>query len=97
MEEVELATNEVLEQNPVPKMDQPARKTSTVSLFGLFSAADKVDYALMLFGSVGACVHGAALPVFFVLFGRMIDSLGHLSKNSQRLSSSVSEVQYILV
>lgn len=88
MEEVELATNEVLVQNQVPKMDQ----LGTVSLFGLFSAADKVDYVLMFFGSVGACVHGAALPVFFVLFGRMIDSLGHLSKNSQRLSSRVSEV-----
>ncbi|PON73405.1 ABC transporter [Parasponia andersonii] len=97
MEEVELATIEVLGQNPVPKMDQPDRKTGTVSLFGLFSTADKVDYVLMFFGSVGACVHGAALPVFFVLFGRMIDSLGNLSKNSRRLSSRVSENALYLI
>ncbi|XP_062101437.1 ABC transporter B family member 13-like isoform X2 [Humulus lupulus] len=98
MEKMELASasNEVLEQNPRPNNDQPARNktssgSSTVSLFGLFSGADRVDYALMFFGSVGACVHGAALPVFFVLFGRMIDALGHFSMNSLSLSSHVSE------
>lgn len=92
MEEVELATNGVPEQNPLPIMDQTASRKSSVSLFGLFSVADRVDYVLMFFGSVGSCVHGAAIPVFFVLFGRMIDSLGHLSTNPHRLSSRISEV-----
>ncbi|KAI4316955.1 hypothetical protein L6164_024877 [Bauhinia variegata] len=48
-------------------------------------------------GSLGACVHGSALPVFFVLFGRMIDSLGNLSKHPHNLSSRVSEHALYLV
>ncbi|KAM3710870.1 hypothetical protein ACB098_01G065400 [Castanea mollissima] len=95
MEEVELASN----SNPVGKMEDTsnASKKKSVSLLGLFAAADKIDCVLMFFGSVGACIHGAALPVFFILFGRMIDSLGHLSKNPHKLSSQVSKYSLYLV
>lgn len=94
MEEVELASNRPAGQNPAPKMEEPStsNKKKSVSFLGLFAAADRIDYVLMFFGSVGACIHGAALPLFFVLFGRMIDSLGHLSKNPHKLSSLVSQV-----
>ncbi|PKU84013.1 ABC transporter B family member 13 [Dendrobium catenatum] len=59
--------------------------------FSLFYFADRLDWLLMLFGSIGSCIHGAALPVFFVLFGKLIDSLGSLSSNPQRLSDKVSK------
>lgn len=67
-------------------------KVKSVSFLGLFGAADRTDYVLMFLGSVGAILHGAALPIFFVLFGRMIDSLGHLSNNPHKLTSRISEV-----
>ncbi|XP_057424427.1 ABC transporter B family member 13-like [Lotus japonicus] len=99
MAEVELVSDSRLEQDVKLKMEQLGKptKTESVSFLGLFSAADATDLVLMFLGSVGACVHGAALPVFFVLFGRMIDSLGHLSKHPHKLSSRISEHALYLV
>ena len=98
MAEVELASDSLQEPNPTSTTAQTSKPTKpkSVSFFGLFSAADSVDHVLMFFGTVGACAHGAALPVFFILFGHMIDSLGHLSKHPHSLSSKVSEVQSTL-
>ncbi|KAJ8762172.1 hypothetical protein K2173_007326 [Erythroxylum novogranatense] len=99
MAEVELASDQVSDQNSFPKVDQPSDsgKKPTVPFFALFSAADRVDYLLMFLGSAGACIHGAALPLFFVLFGRMIDSLGHLTQNAHGISSEVSKNALYLV
>ncbi|WVY89008.1 hypothetical protein V8G54_037946 (chloroplast) [Vigna mungo] len=86
-----MAELELAPQQALPSKTDQQTKTETVSFFGLFATADSSDYVLMFLGSVGSCLHGAALPVFFILFGRMIDSLGHLSNNPHKLSSRVSE------
>ncbi|TKY57618.1 ABC transporter B family member 13 [Spatholobus suberectus] len=97
MAEVELAPDSRIGQQGVTsKRDQPT-KPESVSFSGLFATADATDFVLMFLGSVGSCVHGAALPVFFILFGRMIDSLGHLSNNPHKLSSRISEYALYLV
>uniref|UniRef100_A0A6N2L3W8 ABC transporter domain-containing protein n=1 Tax=Salix viminalis TaxID=40686 RepID=A0A6N2L3W8_SALVM len=80
-------------------MEQPSNssKKPTVSIFGLFSAADKFDHLLMFLGLVGSCAHGAVFPVFFILFGNMIDSLGHLGSDTHQMSSQVSKYSLDLV
>ncbi|KAJ8772502.1 hypothetical protein K2173_027679 [Erythroxylum novogranatense] len=93
MAEMELVPELVSGGHAFPKIEQQsdASKQKTVSFFGMFSYADRVDYMLMFLGSVGACVHGAALPVFLILFGRMIDSLGHLTLSTHEMLSKVSQ------
>lgn len=70
-------------------------KKESVSLIGLFSAADRVDCFLMFLGGLGACIHGCTLPLFFVFFGKMLDSLGNLSTDSKAISSRVSKVSQL--
>lgn len=48
----------------------------SVPFLKLFSFSDPLDWLLMLIGSFGAIIHGAALPVFFLFFGKLINSLG---------------------
>ncbi|KAL1822889.1 hypothetical protein ACET3Z_009667 [Daucus carota] len=100
MGDLELPPKIDTDVNAVSKINQPESISSQkeiVSLVGLFAAADTKDYILMFFGSVGSCVHGAALPVFFILFGRMIDLLGHMSSDPHRLSLEVSKHALYLV
>ncbi|KAG5385331.1 hypothetical protein IGI04_036801 [Brassica rapa subsp. trilocularis] len=68
-----------------------SKKKDPVSLMGLFGAADKLDCFLMILGGLGACTLGATLPLFFVFFGKMLDSLGNLSTDPKSLSSRVSK------
>ncbi|RWR85976.1 ABC transporter B family member 13 isoform X1 [Cinnamomum micranthum f. kanehirae] len=92
MEVVELS-DRTTHENPVEKLDPhpiSAEKRS-VSLLGLFAHADTVDWVLMLLGSVGACIHGAAMPMFFVIFGDIINSLGSLYLHPDKLASEISK------
>lgn len=96
MDKVESSSKQISEHDEVTDAKRPSNSTSnkkdTVSLLGLFAVADNIDYFLMFVGSIGACIQGAVLPVFFVLFGRMIDSLGKSSSDPHRSSSEVSQV-----
>ncbi|XP_024021723.1 ABC transporter B family member 2 [Morus notabilis] len=47
-----------------------------VSLLKLFTFADFYDCVLMAIGSIGACIHGASVPIFFIFFGQLINVIG---------------------
>ncbi|CAM6102631.1 unnamed protein product [Calypogeia fissa] len=52
-----------------------------VPFLRLFSFADSFDYVLMTLGSLGAIVHGAALPIMFLFLGKLLNGLGGGSSN----------------
>ncbi|XP_027085579.1 ABC transporter B family member 10 [Coffea arabica] len=56
--------------------EEERKKPRKIPLIKLFKFADAYDYFLMFVGAIGACVHGASVPVFFIFFGKMIDIIG---------------------
>ncbi|KAL6176028.1 hypothetical protein ACLB2K_052664 [Fragaria x ananassa] len=66
-------------------------KKRNVPLLKLFSFADSYDCVLMAIGSVGACVHGASVPVFFIFFGKLINIIGLAYLFPKEASSKVAK------
>ncbi|XVF52006.1 hypothetical protein PTKIN_Ptkin04bG0230700 [Pterospermum kingtungense] len=64
------------QDNEGTKEKKEEKKRQKVPLLKLFSFADFYDYVLMALGSLGACVHGASVPVFFIFFGKLINVIG---------------------
>ncbi|KAI8546874.1 hypothetical protein RHMOL_Rhmol07G0153300 [Rhododendron molle] len=52
------------------------KRPKRVAFVKLFAFADTYDCVLMFIGSVGACIHGASVPFFFVFFGKLINIMG---------------------
>ncbi|KAL7140951.1 hypothetical protein ABFS83_08G021500 [Erythranthe nasuta] len=65
------------------------KKEQSLPFYQLFSFADKYDLILMITGSLGAIVHGSSMPVFFLLFGEMVNGFG---KNQMDLHKMTNEV-----
>ncbi|KAF8651334.1 hypothetical protein HU200_063590 [Digitaria exilis] len=65
------------------------RADQAVAFHELFSFADKWDLMLMAAGSLGALAHGAAMPLFFLFFGDLINGFG---KNQTDLRTMTDEV-----
>ncbi|KAL0450565.1 UNVERIFIED_CONTAM: ABC transporter B family member 19 [Sesamum latifolium] len=65
------------------------KKEQSLPFYQLFSFADKYDIILMISGSLGAIIHGSSMPVFFLLFGEMVNGFG---KNQMDLHKMTHEV-----
>jgi len=70
------------------------KKEETLPFYKLFSFADKYDYVLMTLGSLGAVVHGSSMPVFFLLFGQMVNGFGKNQSDLHTMTHEVSKVTY---
>lgn len=68
------------------------KKEHKVPFLKLFSFADSYDYVLMFVGSIGACVHGASIPVFFIFFGKLINVIGLAYLFPKEASHQVAKV-----
>lgn len=71
--------------------NKEAKKQQKVPLLKLFAFADFYDYVLMGLGSIGACAHGASVPVFFIFFGKLINIIGLAYLFPQQASHRVAK------
>ncbi|KAK1400186.1 ABC transporter Tap-like, P-loop containing nucleoside triphosphate hydrolase [Heracleum sosnowskyi] len=60
-----------------------------VGFMELFRFADRLDYVLMVIGSVGAFVHGSALPLFLRFFADLVNSFGANVNNPEKMTHEV--------
>ncbi|XP_049336162.1 ATP-dependent translocase ABCB1 isoform X3 [Astyanax mexicanus] len=56
------------------KSDEEKKPVKTVGIFQLFRYATWPEVFLMLVGLLCSAIHGAALPIMFIVFGSMTDS-----------------------
>ncbi|RWR78404.1 ABC transporter B family member 19 [Cinnamomum micranthum f. kanehirae] len=82
-----------MEEAPESKPVPVAKNTKEQSLpfLKLFSFADKYDWLLMAAGSLGAVIHGSAMPVFFLLFGEMVNGFGKNQSDLKKMTEEVSK------
>lgn len=74
------------------KLQKPDEPHGSVPFYQLFSFADSFDYFLMVVGTFGAVIHGAALPVFFLFFGKLLNGFGANSNNPHYAAHIVAKV-----
>lgn len=76
--------------------DAEKKKEQSLPFYQLFSFADKYDWLLMISGSVGAIIHGSSMPVFFLLFGEMVNGFGKNQSDLKKMTQEVSKVRIFL-
>lgn len=60
----------------------------------LFACADRLDWVLMVFGSVAAAAHGTALVVYLHYFAKIIHLLSHSNDSPDKLFDRFTEVVF---
>lgn len=75
-----------------PAPDAEKKKEQSLPFYQLFSFADKYDYLLMTAGTIGAVIHGSAMPVFFLLFGDLVNGFGKNQSDLRKMTDEVSKV-----
>lgn len=61
----------------------------------LFACADRLDWVLMVVGSVAAAAHGTALVVYLHYFAKIVQLLSHSSDSHKELFEKFTEVRLL--
>lgn len=85
-----MAMAETGEGKTMPEAEK--KKEQSLPFYQLFSFADTYDWLLMITGSLGAIVHGSSMPVFFLLFGQMVNGFGKNQTDLHKMTQEVAKV-----
>ncbi|MQL85301.1 hypothetical protein Taro_017824 [Colocasia esculenta] len=72
-------------------MEAEKKKEQSLAFHELFSFSDRLDWLLMAAGTFGAVIHGSAMPVFFLLFGDLINGFGKNQHDLRKMTDEVSK------
>ena len=61
----------------------------------LFACADRLDWVLMVVGSLAAAAHGTALVVYLHYFAKIVQLLNHKSDSHEVLFDKFTEVRFL--
>ncbi|XP_071685590.1 ABC transporter B family member 1 [Rutidosis leptorrhynchoides] len=93
MQSLELVSENPTETNMEMEGEKSknAEKDKEISVgFGeLFRFADRLDYVLMVIGTIGAFVHGCSLPIFLRFFADLVNSFGSNANNIDKMTHEV--------
>lgn len=71
--------------------DSAKKKEKNLPYYKLFCFADKFDCLLVISGSIGAVIHGSSMPVFFLLFGQMVNGFGQNQMDLHKMTNEVAK------
>ncbi|OWM75488.1 hypothetical protein CDL15_Pgr021652 [Punica granatum] len=87
----EAAAVQVEEEEEVVK--KKGGEANVVSFWKLLSYADALDWVLMGLGTLGAMVHGLALPMGYFLLGKALDAFGNNIHDTKGMVKALEEVE----
>lgn len=76
----------------VEEMEEIEPPPEAVPFSRLFACADRLDWVLMVVGSVAAAAHGTALVVYLHYFAKIIQLLSHGDESEDMLFDRFKEV-----
>ncbi|CAH9084545.1 unnamed protein product [Cuscuta europaea] len=85
------ASNKSADEGSTMPEAEKKKKEESIPFLQLFSFSDKYDWVLMVCGSLGAIVHGSSMPVFFLLFGEMVNGFGKNQEDMYKMTHEVSK------
>ncbi|KAL0400495.1 UNVERIFIED_CONTAM: ABC transporter B family member 19 [Sesamum latifolium] len=66
--------------------------SQTLPFYKLLSQADRLDWILMVLGTLGSIVHGLAQPVGYLLLGKALDAFGNHINNTNEMVNALKKV-----
>ncbi|KAK4433214.1 ABC transporter B family member 19 [Sesamum alatum] len=66
--------------------------SQTLPFYKLLSQADRLDWILMVLGTLGSIVHGLAQPIGYLLLGKALDAFGNHINNPNEMVKALKKV-----
>lgn len=78
-------------ESPSADVEKRSATVKSVSYFSLFRYADKWDVVCIILGTIGAVGNGVSMPLFSIIFGDILNSIGLNLGDNEAMKASVKD------